>query len=50
MMKRDKKPQTVAELRQTQYQVLPVREEIRRNLMQRIKDGKELFPGIVGYE
>ncbi len=49
-MKRDKQPQTIAELRQSQYQVLPIRAEIRRNLIRKIKAGEELFPGIIGFE
>jgi magnesium chelatase subunit I len=37
-------------LRESGYRVLPVKEELRKNLIQKIQKGEELFPGIVGYE
>ena len=42
-------PQTIAQLRQSEYRVLTVKEEMRRNLIGKIKAGEELFPGIIGY-
>jgi magnesium chelatase subunit I len=44
------KPRTIGELRQSEYQVVSVKEEMRRNLARLIRAGDELFPGIVGYE
>ncbi|HLH26449.1 MAG TPA: sigma 54-interacting transcriptional regulator [Chloroflexota bacterium] len=44
------KPRTIGELRQSEYQVVSVKEEMRRNLARKIRAGEELFPGIVGYE
>ncbi|GCE28470.1 magnesium chelatase [Dictyobacter alpinus] len=44
------RPRTLGELRDTGYQVLSVKEEMRKNLIQKIRDGEELFPGIIGYE
>src|SRR2546421_4189042 len=44
------KPRTVGELRSAGYKVLTVREEMRKNLIDKIRSGEELFPGIVGYE
>src|SRR5919199_6550975 len=44
------KPRTIGELRQSEYQLVSVKEEMRRNLMRLIRAGDELFPGIVGYE
>ncbi|HEU5438910.1 MAG TPA: sigma 54-interacting transcriptional regulator [Ktedonobacterales bacterium] len=44
------KPATIRELRESGYRPLPVREEMRRNLVRKLRDGEELFPGIVGYE
>jgi magnesium chelatase subunit I len=44
------KPRTLGELRQSEYQVVSVKEEMRRNLARLIRAGDELFPGIVGYE
>jgi magnesium chelatase subunit I len=44
------KPRTVGELRASGYKVLPVREEMRKNLIEKIRNSEQLFPGIVGYE
>ncbi len=44
------KPRTVGELRASGYKVLSVKQEIRKNLVQRIRSGEPLFEGIVGYE
>lgn len=41
---------TIGELRASEYQVLSVKEEIRKNLLQKLRNDEELFPGIVGYE
>ena len=41
---------TIGELRQSEYRVLTVKDELRKNLVARIRTGEELFPGIVGYE
>ena len=43
-------PTTIAELRESGYRVLPIKEEMRKNLICRIEVGEELFPGIMGYE
>jgi magnesium chelatase subunit I len=40
----------VRELRASGYELLPVREELRRNLIAGLRDGRDLFPGIVGYD
>jgi Mg-chelatase subunit ChlI len=44
------RPRTIRELRDSGYQILSVKEEMRKNLIQKIRDGEELFPGIIGYE
>src|SRR6476620_10801072 len=41
---------TLGELRTSGYEVLPVKEEMRRNLITKLKAKQPLFPGIVGYE
>ncbi len=41
---------TLGELKKSGYEVLSVKEEIRRNLVERLKNKKEIFPGIVGFE
>ena len=49
-MPRAKRPQTVGALRKSNYQVLPVREEMRKNLIAKIRAEENVFPGIVGFE
>jgi magnesium chelatase subunit I len=46
----DTRPATVGELRRAEYRVLPVRAELRRNLIRRLAAGDTLFDGILGYE
>src|SRR5512137_2786369 len=42
-------PQTISELQQSGCQTLSVKDELRRNLIAKMKSGDELFPGIIGY-
>ena len=46
----ESRPSTVGELRRTEYRVLPVRAELRRNLIRRLAAGDTLFDGILGYQ
>ena len=48
--KTTRKPKTIAQLRKSGYEVAPVKEEIRRNLIKRIEAGEKMFPGIIGFE
>ena len=41
---------TIGDLRESGYVVRPVREEIRANLIERIRAEKIVFPGIIGFE
>ena len=41
---------TIAELRANNYQVLPVREEMRNNLIAQIRAEQIVFPGIIGFD
>ena len=41
---------TLGDLRQSGYQVLPVREEMRTNLIEKIRREETVFPGIIGFE
>ncbi len=43
-------PQTFGQLRSSGYQVLPVKAEIRKNLIGRLRANQALFPGITGYD
>lgn len=44
------KVKTLGELKAIGYEVLPVKEEMRRNLIRKLKNREELFPGIIGYD
>ena len=41
---------TFGELKASGYQVLPVKAEIRRNLIKLLRDKQPLFPGVVGFD
>ena len=43
-------PRTVADLRAAGATPVPVKEEMRRNLLRLMRAGRGVFPGIVGYE
>src|SRR5688500_17716466 len=42
-------PATLGQLKSTGYQPSTVKDELRRNLIRKLKAGEELFPGIIGY-
>ena len=44
------RPQTLGQLKAQGYRPRTVKEELRDNLIAKIKSGEELFPGIVGYD
>ncbi|MFK7914254.1 MAG: sigma 54-interacting transcriptional regulator [Pseudomonadales bacterium] len=44
------RPATLGALKQTATRPLPVKAELRRNLIARLKTGEALFPGISGYQ
>ena len=41
---------TIGELKKSGYEVLPVKDEIRRNLIEKMMRKETLFPGIIGFE
>ncbi|MBT8396504.1 MAG: magnesium chelatase [Gemmatimonadetes bacterium] len=43
-------PSTVGELKASGYRTLPVKDELRKNLVRKLREGEDLFPGIVGYD
>src|SRR5215216_1505294 len=43
-------PRTLSELRAARYKTLSVKDELRRNLISKLRNGEKLFPGIVGYQ
>ena len=46
----NQKPRTIRELRSSGYKLMTVKQEMRKNLIQRIEAGVEHFPGIIGFE
>jgi magnesium chelatase subunit I len=49
-MTSESRPRTLGELKKSGYRVNTVKEEMRRNLIERIRAGRPLFDGIYGYE
>ena len=43
-------PATLGELKKSGYHTVTVKEEMRRNLIRKLKTGEKLFPGILGYD
>ena len=43
-------PRTLSELREDRYKTLSVKDELRLNLIKKLRSGEKLFPGIVGYQ
>src|SRR6187549_804143 len=43
------KPATVGQLKETAYKPRSVKDELRTNLIRKLKNNEDLFPGIVGY-
>jgi magnesium chelatase subunit I len=43
-------PKTIGELRSSGHQRETVKQEMRRNLLSRLRERRELFPGIVGFD
>ncbi|MEA3055220.1 MAG: magnesium chelatase subunit [Actinomycetota bacterium] len=44
------RPATLGQLRESGWQSVPVKEELRRNAMAKISAGEALFAGVLGYE
>src|SRR5580693_6854375 len=44
------KIQTLGELKSAGYLTMPVRMEMRKNLLERLRSKEQILPGIVGYE
>ncbi|MEE9212710.1 MAG: magnesium chelatase, partial [Phycisphaeraceae bacterium] len=43
-------PETLGQLRQTAYRFRTVKQELRDNLIHRLRQGERIFPGILGYD
>lgn len=44
------RPTTLGALRATDYRPRSVREELRENLREALRSGRQLFPGVIGYD
>jgi magnesium chelatase subunit I len=44
------KPKTLGELRSSGYKVQTVKQEMRRNLIEKMRKNEDVFPGIFGFE
>jgi magnesium chelatase subunit I len=44
------RPRTLGDLKASGYRTLPVKDEVRANVIRKIREGEPLFPGIVGYD
>ena len=49
-MSKSTKAATLGQLRESGYRAVSVKEEMRTNLIQKLRGSEELFPGIVGYD
>ncbi|MBN1476067.1 magnesium chelatase, partial [Candidatus Sumerlaeota bacterium] len=50
MKKTSRPPQTLGELKRRGHTPQSVRDELRTNLIRALREGRRLFPGIIGYE
>lgn len=50
MMKDFKNIKTIKNLKEVNYQVLPINAEMRKNIIEKLKKKEPIFQGIVGYE
>ncbi len=50
MRRTHKHIKTLGDLRESSYVVGSVKDELRRNLIERLRTGQEIFPGILGYD
>jgi len=46
----DERAKTLGELKQSGYKSVSVKDELRGNLIKKLRAGEKLFPGIVGYD
>src|SRR4029079_268451 len=44
------RPATLGQLRESGWESVPVKEEIRRNAIKKVQDNEPLFPGVLGYD
>src|SRR5437868_14740901 len=44
------RPATLGQLRESGWESIPVKEEIRRNAIKKVQDSEPLFPGVLGFD
>ena len=44
------KPKTLGELKNSQFQTVSIKDEMRANLLRKLATGEPIFPGIIGFE
>src|SRR3954471_21363525 len=44
------RPATLGQLRESGWESLPVKEEMRRNAIEKVRAGEPMFEGVLGYE
>src|SRR5436305_1505534 len=44
------RPATLGQLRESGWESIPVKEEVRRNAAAKVKAGEPMFPGVLGYD
>ncbi len=49
-MAKGNKARTIGELKASGYRLVSIREEMRRNLIAMMREKKNIFPGIIGYD
>ena len=48
--KKPKNPKNIGQLRESGYEVVSVKDEVRRNLIRKIESNEKLFPKIIGFD
>ncbi len=49
-MAAESRPKTIGELKESGYQSLSIREELRKNMIQKLKNDEPIFDDVLGYE
>jgi len=44
------RPATLGQLRESGWESVPVKEEVRRNAIAKVQASEPLFPGVLGYQ
>lgn len=50
VLQTDNLPKTIGELKKFGYRTVSIKDELRNNMLRKLKSKEDLFPGIIGYE